>query len=541
MVDSTLTTVTTRKGVTATPQSQKADPGQKKNFAGGFTFTVSDLDRAKRFLILGSSDSFYTPGVKLAKQNAKVIISLAESDQAHALIDTIVEISTAGRAAKQDPALFALAIASSHGSVASKRYALSKLAEVARTGTALFAFLTYVQQFRGWGRALSTAVAAWYTDKSVDSVAYQTAKYRQRDGWTHRDVFRKAHPRTEDTAFRALGEWILRGAVSDDLPRIVAGYEKAKAVPVADLPDVIREYGLSWEMLPTESLNEPLVWEALLDGNVPLGALLRQLPRLTSIGLIKPLGKWETEIATRLTSEEALAKARIHPLNILVALRTYAAGGSKSKGNLVWTPDQKIVDALDTAFYKSFKYTEPAGKRTLIGLDVSGSMSMGGDLLTPREITSALAMVLLATEPSTHIIGFTGGSRGYYDRSSSTDSVTELAISTKMRLDGVMKYTERLPMGATDCALPMLYALEKGLEVDTFVVMTDNETWAGRIHPHEALAKYRRETGIDARLIVLATQPTKFSIADPDDSGMLDIAGFDSAVPGLIADFSRGV
>jgi len=30
------------------------------------------------------------------------------------------------------------------------------------------------------------------------------------------------------------------------------------------------------------------------------------------------------------------------------------------------------------------------------------------------------------------------------------------------------------------------------------------------------------------------------SIADPSDAGMLDIAGFDSAAPNLITDFSRG-
>jgi 60 kDa SS-A/Ro ribonucleoprotein len=34
---------------------------------------------------------------------------------------------------------------------------------------------------------------------------------------------------------------------------------------------------------------------------------------------------------------------------------------------------------------------------------------------------------------------------------------------------------------------------------------------------------------------------TEFSIADPSDAGMLDIAGFDGAVPSMIGDFSRGL
>lgn len=33
-----------------------------------------------------------------------------------------------------------------------------------------------------------------------------------------------------------------------------------------------------------------------------------------------------------------------------------------------------------------------------------------------------------------------------------------------------------MPLGGTDCSLPMLHATEKGLQVDTFVVSTDNES-----------------------------------------------------------------
>lgn len=45
---------------------------------------------------------------------------------------------------------------------------------------------------------------------------------------------------------------------------------------------------------------------------------------------------------------------------------------------------------------------------------------------------------------------------------------------------------------------------------------------------------------IPARLVVLALTPTRFSIADPSDAGMLDIAGFSSDVPQLVNEFSRG-
>lgn len=47
-------------------------------------------------------------------------------------------------------------------------------------------------------------------------------------------------------------------------------------------------------------------------------------------------------------------------------------------------------------------------------------------------------------------------------------------------------------MGGTDCALPMIHAREKKLEVDVFIVYTDSETWYGKVHPCKALKQYRK-------------------------------------------------
>ena len=85
----------------------------------------------------------------------------------------------------------------------------------------------------------------------------------------------------------------------------------------------------------------------------------------------------------------------------------------------------------------------------------------------------------------------------------------------------------------------MLYALEQGIEVDAFFVYTDNETWAGAVHPVKALQRYRQQTGIPAKLVVVGMTASGFSIADPDDSGMLDVVGFDAGVPAVMADFIR--
>jgi 60 kDa SS-A/Ro ribonucleoprotein len=175
----------------------------------------------------------------------------------------------------------------------------------------------------------------------------------------------------------------------------------------------------------------------------------------------------------------------------------------------------------------------------LLAVDVSGSMgvSIAGMPLTAREASAALALVQLATEPGSSAVGFTTSPGGAWDSA----DLKPLRISPRRRLDDALRVVDEMPMGGTDCAQPMLYAMAKGLKVDTFVVYTDNETWHGNIHPHQALRQYREHTGIPARLVVVGMTATEFSIADPSDPGMLDVAGFDAAVPSLISQFARGL
>jgi len=87
----------------------------------------------------------------------------------------------------------------------------------------------------------------------------------------------------------------------------------------------------------------------------------------------------------------------------------------------------------------------------------------------------------------------------------------------------------------------MVWAQKENVNVDTFVVYTDSETWCGAIHPSQALRAYREYSGIDAKLVVVGMVATDISIADPKDRGMLDVVGFDVAAPQVISDFSAGL
>ena len=131
-----------------TAQTSRADRRQRKNAAGGYAFTLDDAARLRRFLVLGvDGGTYYAAPRDLAVDNVEVLVRMAESDP-ETLVSTIVEVSTGGLAPKQNAALFALAYAASVPE--SSALALAALPRVARTGTHLFQFATYVEQFRGW-------------------------------------------------------------------------------------------------------------------------------------------------------------------------------------------------------------------------------------------------------------------------------------------------------------------------------------------------------------------------------------------------------
>jgi 60 kDa SS-A/Ro ribonucleoprotein len=534
-----------------TPQSAPI-PGtsQVANSAGGFAFAVDDWTRLDRFLILGSEGgSYYATERTLTRDNAQAVLRCLQLD-GRRVVSRIADISDQGRAPKNEPALFALALAAKLGDVDTRRAAFAALPRVARIGTHLFHFAEYVKALGGWGRGTMRAFARWYTDMEAGRLALQAVKYQSRDGWSHRDLLRKAHPVARDERQQSIFHWMTRGWESvgetphpDRVLAMIWAFERAKSLrekkDVALLAGLIRDYRLPHECVPTEMKRHPEIWEALLP-EMGLGAMLRNLGKMTEVGLLGAFSAAERLVAGRLERADALRAARVHPLQILVALNTYAQGHGE-RGKLTWKPRRRVVDALDGAFYLAFETIEPTYARTLLALDVSGSMAgglvAGMPGITPRVGSAAMALITAAVEPNHELVAFTNGPGRSMHRGLGS-GISGLAISPHSRLDHVVKAVSDLPFGGTDCALPMIWAAENKVPVDVFCVYTDSETWAGNIHPVQALRAYRQQTGIAAKLVVIGMVSNGFSIADPDDGGMLDVVGFDTATPSVIADFA---
>lgn len=515
-----------------------------KNNAGGLVHRLDKWSRLERFLILGSdSNTYYQSAKELTRENAKCVEECWVEDPMRALA-TIGLISTSGRAPKNDAAIFALALGAVSPIDEIRRNAYAGINKVCRTSTHLFSFVKSVLALSGKAhmrRALKKAVKGWYGTKSTDQLAYQMIKYRERDGFSHDRLLHMAHPGvpgTSENAGRiALYRWA-RGLEPADEVQAKALPELVKAHLWALHPDkapenkrnvveLVRDHNMPWEAIRTEDLPNPDVWREMLP-HMGLTAMIRELARMTQIGLLKGNEPEVKTVVERLRDPFELKKARIHPFNALVAMHVYNSGKS-FKGNRTWTPVGKITDALEQAFYDSFHAVQPTEKRHFIALDVSGSMSspLAGSPLRVAQGAAALAMTIMRTEEDWTVMGF-------------STTFRDLGLRAKMSLEEVLKLTEHQSFGGTDCSYPMEWAREKKVKADVFTVITDNETWAHHLQPAEALRKYRDRLGINAKMIVVGMTATGFTIADPEDAGMLDIVGFDSSAPALMADFGRG-
>ncbi len=542
----------------STPQTRRI-PGrtdQVRNNAGGYVFGKDLWTKLEDFLILGTTGgTYYLREDRLTEANVDVLVQAIQEDGPR-VVRLVTGISAARppRAPKNRPAVFALAAAFAYGNPATVQAAKGAFTEVVRTTDHLSMFFGYGKQLAGkstaqgtapvTGRALRSALGSWFLVAEVNRVAWKAAKARQRatparEAFALRDALRIAHPKADTPQRRALLGW-LAGNVTDDDARgqvqAIDDFLTAQAVGTeAAAIQVVTDRGVPWEFLPPEFLASPKAWEALA-GTVGMTALIRNLARMTRIGAIAPFNATAKRVAERLTDADALIRARVHPMDIFLALRVYTSGRSQPDPRAdvqTWHPVPGICDALEEAYEKSFGHVPPSGKRILVAVDSSGSMSWSGAQITfggspigtPYEVGCAMAVILKRIEgDNVHVID--------------VDTVVHPSkITARTNLREISTWPAR--GGGTDLALPCSYAGQSGLLLDGVVIFTDGETWAGRSHPSQALAAYRRQCNPEVRVVVAAMAAAGHTIGEPQDAGVLNVAGMDASLPRVVSAFIR--
>jgi 60 kDa SS-A/Ro ribonucleoprotein len=483
---------------------------QVMNGAGVYVFQLPLEQAVHRFLVLGTESSSTN-----SKLSIPTKLALSVSEHGPQIVDIIRQYSVAVRAPKQDAGLFLLALCASSKSAASRSAAFTSLQAVCRIPTHLFMFIEYYLQLGGtWTTGIKKAVSAWYNDKQIMNLVFTVTKYKQRNGWSHCDLLRLAHPKPVDEDHSQLYRYITKPIMPTDNEEVVAFLTGLRGMDEENVVDRIKEFGYHREHIPTYLMVHRKVWCAFL-------------PHMNAIALVRNLSNMQKNnvfdygdeldfVVTKLHNPEYMKRGKIHPMQLLTA-------------HIVFKGNARISEALEHAFYASFEYAERIEKRVHIALDVSGSMTMGNICnLSPIQIAVAMAIVFARQCDNVTVHGF---SQTYVDINITPDTTFQEA----------MKLTDNMPFQNTNCALPMIEAKRCFEQVDVFIIITDNDTNYGKVHPTDALKKYRQFAKTsDVRLVVVATNGDDFTIADPMDPLSLDVVGFDASTPAIVSAFVKG-
>jgi 60 kDa SS-A/Ro ribonucleoprotein len=528
------------------------------NSSGKEVYKLSDLDHVRRFLSLGSENgTYYISEQDLTKQCIECINRVLASDtDRDKLLGYVKEYAENNKCKKPDTLVYLLASIVTYKIADSvknedllefrkKGYELLDL--VCTTPTTLFMFINFCKHLNqrlsktnGWNNLHKRAIVNWYNNKTDEKLVYMLTKYKNRHSYEHRDVFRLCHIVGNTPGKELIYKYIVKGFSELPNPASSGFAQETKSIY-----DYLNSYhyllhateehivlailqkdlcaSFAWEHIPTQFLNNREILCSLLP-KMPKIALLRNLNRLTRANVLESV----TDKALVLRKLNEITG--VHPIQMLISLKMYSKG-SGDRGTTTWTPNQDIVNALNDGFDRMFNEVRKIeNKNVCIALDVSGSMFgantvSGADCLVAAEVGCAMTMVLQKAMQNAEVMGF-------------SSSFVTLPISHRRRLDDNLNSIRNLPFDNTDCSLPMRWAREKKKKFDAFVIITDNETNCNVDTPANELMKYRDELDIpDAKLVVIATAANNFSIADPSDTNMLDVCGFDASVPDLVCQF----
>jgi 60 kDa SS-A/Ro ribonucleoprotein len=522
------------KQTQSTPQ-HKPIPGRESEMiqgkSSGYMFKAGIWRTLRRCLLTGTGNgSYYATKWELTNDFVDVLEQAIAEDPDRVAQE--IAYASDGRSINNSAPIWALVLLSMGESPAAKTAFQSIFPQVVRTASHFYEWMNYTKSVRGFGKVVREAGKNWLLQGDTKALAYQLLKYQQRHGFSNRDALRLFHAKPQTVDRDLLFKWVVNGW--DELPpepptaalNQIWWYEWLKRNPDRTQTAIFKGR-LTHEMAAPVGKMDVGAWQLLFE-DMPIGALLRNLGSLTEIGVLsysKASNRKNLErVAKILNSKEHLRKGRIHPIDILKALKTYKSGGKLGKSSKTWTPVPRIVDILELALEMSFDAIDPTGKVFMHAVDISGSMSsysVSSINLTCCEIATTMALVSAKAEQNYMIRGF------------STNFI-DLNINRSDSFSSAMKKASDLNFGNTDASAAFRWMIENNCYADVICLWTDCESWAGNQHPTQALAEYRQKVNRDAKAIYISLVPNNISLVDPKDPNSWDIAGFDPSTPRLI-------
>jgi len=336
------------------------------------------------------------------------------------------------------------------------------------------------------------------------------------------DVIRMVHPRPATASRAALyGYLIGRSYDATALPEIVRQFEAFKAGETNDAPDV------PFQMLTALDL-KAAHWAKIAE-NAPWQMTRMNLNTFARHGVFADHAMVR-RVANRLRDEQAIARARIFPYQLMVA---YTQTGSDVPG--------QVREALQDAMEIATRNVPAFDGQVYVCPDVSGSMHSPvtgvrkGATTAVRcvDVAALVAATVLRTNPSAEVIPF------------KEDVVKNLVLNPR---DSVMTNARRMteiPAGGTNCSAPLAWLNARNAKGDLVIFVSDNESWVDRTlgRGTATMQEWSRFQARNprAKLVCIDLQP--YQTVQASETGrddVMNVGGFSDLVFEVIAQFAKG-
>lgn len=292
---------------------------------------------------------------------------------------------------------------------------------------------------------------------------------------------------------------------------------KSQSSPADDLRlacALIRKYRLSREHVPTHMMDSREIWTALME-SMGVTAMLRNLNKLTSLGLLVRDSLCSALLLKKLRDLPGLEQARVGPLDILVSADVYSQGTGEL-GKLTWTPQPWVVSALDECFSAYTLHlaqsSTPSKYRVLLGIDLRASMLVKVGSTTGRKAAAATALVWKRLNPHWRFVGF------------SENGCIPIEIDASTSLVECLSIFESITPGPADIGSLIADAADKLEVYDAIVAFTSQGSFRSSEPLEDQMSLYRQIVKCnDSALFSVTMSATPSCTIETDaDSGLHD-------------------
>ncbi|KAG5886474.1 hypothetical protein JTB14_026734 [Gonioctena quinquepunctata] len=417
-------------------------------------------------------------------------------------------------------------------------------------------------------KSVQKVVGRYYKNKSPSELAHSYATCKSWHGWSHKDLVKLAHVKSDTPLKNAVINFILLNKVNEK-----ENEEEKKIIEIMQKAELLRKsmdhkvaVPLINDLKATINQVEPSlrksaeVWNAVLL-NMTVSDILQVLPKLYKLGFLKKDAPTQAIVNETLTNTQKVKASGIHPIEVFIHMKNFEKGGKPLDPKLLvhlktekkMTEDEitklktpreakctLVLSNLQKCMNLACSNIQSFGKRYLITIDTTDKMDtpcLANKNITGIEAAVAFAWSLLKIEKDVTVAVF------------KEKEVSVVQLDKKGHLyEQVQKLRENKSKYVW-LAAPMEWAASQKKHVDIFLTFIHHKDIHDNV-PKEVIEKFGNLRAALQRYSKKVNLPNaklvNFCLSSPDivcadgTRNILDVVGFDCGVPRAVEAFCRG-